>query len=908
MTAKISLSQFSLQLVAFLFSSLTVESVGSNSTRTSLCTINVQVPSCHVAGLDLSQVLPVSVDWWTWDVIESSNSTEILLNCSSTTTKVNLDNCTCKPNYGGEKCDICADGYHTKYTWGFHSKRPSTRSPSHSPTDLGRPENLSGLTKRQSRIFDCKSCGCYPLGSKSHVCDKKKGSCSCLDGYLGDKCDKCSFGYYNDSLKENNTPRDNSNKLSHGSSHERGRCLRCDECFDQWYLTIRGLKDLSVDIIRRTRNIERPHAFNSELSAPSEEYESSKSKGMLRRSDYVNHHGDQFSDLNEKLSRISEYALNNKRNSDRLLLFYDAIESVSEKSTTMKNSLHELQDIKRILLSDLGKLNLKSTIANDLIEGLYRLSDKVYLSEQVEAQQNSPEGALKLMIDYSNKSQHQMDDSLKYYHQYRDNIGELQKELADKLHWVRNEQSWFKVALTNLIEESIVTAQISNSSDFLALVGSYFRDPEEQSDLFRWGQKAEVAQQLTRQMGEQLNQQLHESGRRGTDLSSIMLWIEEANSLMNQTEPKLGGLLKGLRECSESINQLNDFTGSGSSSNNSNHSNDIIHLFRGGSEMMRRSLDRSIAKRNSAQLYLSNLVKSRHSNDDVIRKILKFYDDIIKTTESKTNETEKFIRDHKIEIEEFFKLDSESEMILAALNRTSNDLISVVELEQSVNLTMAKTKVIDSKTKEAISDLELNLDENIESTRLMSNQSQCNLVNELVGKSTSCWEINLTDELKLLQKNQARLEVELAVSRADLRRQIGASKVRMNSVNTKNELLLMDLKLHHHDLLEYTSSMSEMKLSKLSQTPNETGQVVANTTIMDRSKRLSQSGRTIGLIEGYRELSRLLLKLLSKTESLGDDFALNEHTFVRQQGTLDLLHNEMDKLILDIQSGDLDCS
>uniref|UniRef100_A0A8C3LGM6 Basement membrane-specific heparan sulfate proteoglycan core protein n=1 Tax=Chrysolophus pictus TaxID=9089 RepID=A0A8C3LGM6_CHRPC len=78
----------------------------------------------------------------------------------------------CSQHTAGINCEMCADGYF-------------------------RPQKVSPYDDHP-----CYPCGCDPFGSLSSVCvkdehqsDSQHGQCQCRDGYTGEKCDRCAFGY-----------------------------------------------------------------------------------------------------------------------------------------------------------------------------------------------------------------------------------------------------------------------------------------------------------------------------------------------------------------------------------------------------------------------------------------------------------------------------------------------------------------------------------------------------------------------------------------------------------------------------------------------------------------------------------------------------------------------------------------
>ncbi|KAG1688578.1 Laminin subunit alpha-2 [Nymphon striatum] len=67
--------------------------------------------------------------------------------------------CTCRPNFVGDKCDRCAEGF-------------------------------------GSMAEGCRPCNCNPVGSLSKSCNPQSGICECKPGVFGTKCDSCLDGYY----------------------------------------------------------------------------------------------------------------------------------------------------------------------------------------------------------------------------------------------------------------------------------------------------------------------------------------------------------------------------------------------------------------------------------------------------------------------------------------------------------------------------------------------------------------------------------------------------------------------------------------------------------------------------------------------------------------------------------------
>ena len=71
----------------------------------------------------------------------------------------------CLYNTTGVECELCLPGFYG------HALR----------TDLPK----------------CRECGCHEEGSRDPVCDNFSGLCDCRPHVSGNKCERCSAGYWN---------------------------------------------------------------------------------------------------------------------------------------------------------------------------------------------------------------------------------------------------------------------------------------------------------------------------------------------------------------------------------------------------------------------------------------------------------------------------------------------------------------------------------------------------------------------------------------------------------------------------------------------------------------------------------------------------------------------------------------
>ncbi|XP_066443017.1 laminin subunit alpha-5 [Eleutherodactylus coqui] len=94
--------------------------------------------------------------------------------------------CYCKPNYTGEDCRACADGY---------VDFPQCYPVSDTSDDTGAQKQPAG---------EFITCDCNVVGTEGNACrrDSSTGTCICKDNFQGEACDTCAPGYYSATCQE----------------------------------------------------------------------------------------------------------------------------------------------------------------------------------------------------------------------------------------------------------------------------------------------------------------------------------------------------------------------------------------------------------------------------------------------------------------------------------------------------------------------------------------------------------------------------------------------------------------------------------------------------------------------------------------------------------------------------------
>uniref|UniRef100_A0A671KLI3 Laminin subunit alpha-5-like n=1 Tax=Sinocyclocheilus anshuiensis TaxID=1608454 RepID=A0A671KLI3_9TELE len=124
--------------------------------------------------------------------------------------------CYCKPNYTGENCDTCAEGYEG-FPECYRKSLPageiincecsaagtegnSCRPDPHTNTCVCKPEFTGEHcdTCAPGHFgLNCQRCQCSGQGCLDGSCDALTGQCVCRSGFQGYSCEQCAPGYFN---------------------------------------------------------------------------------------------------------------------------------------------------------------------------------------------------------------------------------------------------------------------------------------------------------------------------------------------------------------------------------------------------------------------------------------------------------------------------------------------------------------------------------------------------------------------------------------------------------------------------------------------------------------------------------------------------------------------------------------
>ncbi|KAM3866222.1 laminin subunit alpha-3-like [Diretmus argenteus] len=143
--------------------------------------------------------------------------------------------CICKPEFTGDNCDRCADGY-----YGYPQ---CIRYPIYQPTTESPAGHIVETTACPPGYFgspSCQQCVCDYRGSAYEVCDAS-GRCLCRQSVEGERCDRCAPGYH--SFPNCQACRCDGAGVADGVCSPTGQCScftnyggqQCDQCAPGYY-------------------------------------------------------------------------------------------------------------------------------------------------------------------------------------------------------------------------------------------------------------------------------------------------------------------------------------------------------------------------------------------------------------------------------------------------------------------------------------------------------------------------------------------------------------------------------------------------------------------------------------------------------------------------------------------------
>lgn len=884
------------------------------------CMTQQEMLACNKFGTDLSLIASLQDDPRCHEARQIVSSTGAIANRSTNNddSLIKTKQCPCKPNHSGHKCDTCHEGFYVR----FHHIREDDRPPS----DYGmsrlddnklRPPttiywgNKTHQTRKTHRSFSCQACNCDPFGAKSLNCDKRNGTCFCIDGYTGWKCDKCSLGYYNASAVLDMA----GNNLEQSSAligrSRRRHCIECGECFDQWHVTVIDLKNTGIELIKRAFEL------TSGAAAPSQSsflrFMGQDSIGLPTAS--VSDEGespahtdksDSFDGLDEKLRSISERVFTNKQNSDKLNLLASEFDSVASSYERTKSNAFDLKKMKGHLEARIIRLNYYTEFVSLVVgDRLGKLVNK-FERDQLSAQEDLPRGALILIQMYSNTSSITREASIKFQQEVKPNLENLKMKLETELASLNRSHSELQEICQKLLAESLTTHRIDSVS-FFADLNSILS-----TNHLKTNSSAKMHIHHRHQLDLSIALKLLDRELKSR-VSDCLIRTQDDRDILTKLDTLIREILTMLEKTDDSLGQfhsswLSFLTSSPSGDIGAIEPWTIYAELENSSKLLQNNSDRFEAKLKQ----LDHIFSSNETYDseiganyaDTIQSIRLIVQNIRVALDNRSSQWNEFELIHKGELLQLNSLKRRASSLFNESVAMEKDLNSIRNINKEADrLQNSSVQLLNRTSQESESLLMSFIVDNTELNLLLNESS---LISQLKL-------VNHEDQNNIETIRSRYLGVKTKFFERKLIFDHQATKIRglIDNTTKENENLL-------HELEERSSELSSLKIAaksvyytgpNLSATAiNLTSDGSLNETInhgknhTEKEVKLSRKLRAQRLVMGIEELVRDLVSVVSRTNSLGEEFKENERVLTSQNKTLHLLQDELEHLTTELES------
>lgn len=189
----------------------------------------------------------------------------------------------------------------------------------------------------------------------NQYCDTKTGQCQCNIGIGGEKCDRCGRGYFG----------------------KFPNCESCGECFEQWDLIIRDLKNQTQALLDRVK--------------------------MLLEIGTTGPYAQEFNEIERMLDRIKQILDNQKLDEDAILNLKKQIEELAKLLQSLERALNDLE-------KDAERTTNRTIAVQDALRDYDRIAGRLNLlidalrENATQLQEANVDQAYAIILDSKNRS------------------------------------------------------------------------------------------------------------------------------------------------------------------------------------------------------------------------------------------------------------------------------------------------------------------------------------------------------------------------------------------------------------------------------------------------------------------------------------------------------------------------